>query len=385
MSPLWWLAALPWIVIPIVILWRGSRSRTLDEVPDESPADAPLVSVIVPARNEARNIAACARSILSTTYPSIELIVVDDRSEDETGAIARSVAREDERLRVLDAPPLPEGWFGKQWACATGARQARGTILLFTDADTRHAPDLLPRAMRVMRARGADLVSVMGRQELGTFWERVIQPQVFTILLARYGGTERVNESRSAVHKIANGQFLATTREAYDAVGGHESVRDNVAEDLALAQRYFAAGKRTVLVIGLEQLSTRMYESFGEIVRGWMKNVFAGGRHAAPGGRLGRLFTPVGLLVAPMFILAPAIALIAALLGVGPPGLLTASLVAVAAELGFWAIVYRGFSRMSPLWALTFPLGASVLLYIFVRALARGSRVEWKGREYRAA
>jgi chlorobactene glucosyltransferase len=267
-SPLWWLAALPWIVIPIVILWRGSRSRTLDEVPDESPADAPLVSVIVPARNEARNIAACARSILSTTYPSIELIVVDDRSEDETGAIARSVAREDERLRVLGAPPLPEGWFGKQWACATGARQARGTILLFTDADTRHAPDLLPRAMRVMRARGADLVSVMGRQELGTFWERVIQPQVFTILLARYGGTEWVNESRSAVHKIANGQFLATTREAYDAVGGHESVRDNVAEDLALAQRYFAAGKRTVLVIGLEQLSTRMYESFGEIVRG---------------------------------------------------------------------------------------------------------------------
>ncbi|HJU90471.1 MAG TPA: glycosyltransferase, partial [Gemmatimonadaceae bacterium] len=320
-----------------------------------------------------------------TTYPSIEVIVVDDRSEDETDAIARRVASGDSRVLVLEAPPLPDDWFGKQWACSIGARQARGTILLFTDADTRHSRDLIPRAVNLLHAREADFVSVMGRQELGTFWERVIQPQVFTLLMARYGGTEWVNQSRFAIDKIANGQFLMTTRKSYDGIGGHESVKENVAEDLALAQRYFTAGKRTVLVIGLEQLSTRMYESFGEIIRGWMKNVFAGGRHTAPFGKIGRLFTPFALLGAPLVILAPLAALLAALLGYGPPELLRVSVVATVAQLIFWALIYRGFSKMSPLWAFTFPLGGIVLLYIFVRALLRGSRVEWKGREYRAA
>jgi chlorobactene glucosyltransferase len=382
---LWWLAALPWIVLPLVTLARAAWSRTLSEVPDEPPGDAPLLSVIIPARNEARNIEACARSVLASSYPRLEVIVVDDRSEDGTGAIARRLTSEDSRLRVVDGLPLPDGWFGKQWACATGARAARGEWLVFTDADTRHASDLLTRALNVARSRRADLVTVAGRQELGTFWEKVIQPQIFTLLLARYGGTEWVNRSPLVSDKIANGQFLMVTRHAYDALGGHEAVRDNVAEDLALAQRWFAARRNTVLVLGLDQLSTRMYASFAEIVRGWMKNIFAGGRHSMPGGRIGRLFAPLFVLFGPLLVLMPVVALIAALLGAGPPALLRAAAVATGAELLWWAAVYRGFDKLSPLWALTFPLGGLVLLYIVLRALGRGSRVEWKGREYRAA
>ncbi len=379
------MAALPWLVAPVVTLWRCSRSRSLDDVPDEPPPDSPLVSVIVPARNEARNIEACVRSVLAARYPALEVIVVDDRSEDDTGAIVRRIASEDARLRVLDGTPLPDGWFGKQWACATGARQARGALLLFTDADTRHAPDLLPRSVNLLRSRAADLVTVFGHQELGTFWEKVIQPQVFSLLLARYGGTESVNRSRSSIDKIANGQYLMLTRESYDALGGHEAVRDNVAEDLALAQRWFAAGRRTVLVLGIPQLATRMYESLGEIVRGWMKNVFAGGRHAVPGGRVGRALAPVALLLGPVMALTPLAVLGLALAGVVPRDALAPAVVANVVLLAYWGIVYRSVGASSPLWAISFPLGGVMLLYIFSRALLRGSRVEWKGRRYRAA
>jgi chlorobactene glucosyltransferase len=381
----WWLAALPWLVVPVVTLWRGSRSRSLDEVPDDAPPDAPLVSVIIPARNEARHIEACVRSVLSARYPALEVIVVDDRSEDATGAIARRLAAEDARLRVVDGMPLPDGWFGKQWACATGARQARGAVLLFTDADTRHAPDLLPRSVNLLRSRGADLVTVFGHQELGTFWEKVIQPQVFSLLLARYGGTESVNRSRSSYDKIANGQCLMLTRESYEALGGHAAVRDKVAEDLAIAQRWFAAGRRTVLVSGIPQLATRMYESLDEIVRGWMKNVFAGGRHAVPGGRVGRALAPALLLLGPSLALTPLVALVLASFGIIPRDALAPAVVANVVLLAYWGIVYRSIGASSPLWALSFPLGGVMLLYIFSRALLRGSRVEWKGRRYRAA
>src|SRR5215213_10818496 len=148
------LVAWPWVFFPLLTLWRARGSRSLDEEPAEAPADAPLVSVVIPARNESRNIAACLTSVLAARYPALEVIVVDDHSDDGTGDAARAVG--DPRLRVLENPPLPAGWMGKQWACATGAAAARGEILLFADADTRHAPDLVPRAVNAMRARRAD-------------------------------------------------------------------------------------------------------------------------------------------------------------------------------------------------------------------------------------
>ena len=118
--------SLPWIVPPIAGLLRFRRSRSLDDVSPEVPTRAPLVSVVVPARNERRNIERCVSSILATNYPSLEVIVVDDHSTDGTGDIARRIATRDTRLRVVDAPPLPSDWFGKQWACATGAAAGHG-------------------------------------------------------------------------------------------------------------------------------------------------------------------------------------------------------------------------------------------------------------------
>jgi chlorobactene glucosyltransferase len=373
--------SLPWIIPPIVTYFRLRNSRSLDDESDAIPPNGPLVSVIVPARNEAHNIARCVRSILSGTYPNLELIVVDDSSTDGTGDVARRATEGDPRARVVANAPLADGWFGKQWACSTGSRVARGTILQFTDADTVHGPDLVSRSVNAIRRTEADLFSVAGRQELGGFWEKVIQPQIFTILSMRYGGTESVNESTLVADKIANGQCIFVTRASYDAIGGHACVRTSVAEDLMLAQRFFAARKRVVLMLGVKQLSTRMYASLREIIAGWQKNVFAGGLDSVPFGRIGRTFFPLVLLLPPIMQLFPVAGLILAALGVATHGLFLWAVISGAATLLWWIVVYVTIGD-NPLYALAYPLGALVLLYIFVTAVIRGRRVTWKGRTY---
>ena len=374
--------SLPWIAPPVVTYFRLRHSRSLDDESDIPLDDPPLVSVIVPARNEAHNIARCVRSILSATYPNLELIVVDDSSTDGTADVARGAIAGDPRARVVTSPPLPDGWFGKQWACATGAKVARGSVLQFTDADTVHGPDLVTRSMNAMRRTRAQLFSVAGRQELGGFWEKVIQPQIFTILAMRYGGTESVTQATNVRDKIANGQCIFVTHDSYNAIGGHASVRTSVAEDMMLAQTFFAARKRVVLVLGVNQLSTRMYASLREIIGGWRKNVFAGGLDSVPFGKVGRTLFPLFLLMPPLMELLPLLALVLAATGVATGGtLLLWAAISVAATLGWWIVVYVTV-RENPLYALAYPLGSLVLLYIFLTAVIRGRRVSWKGRTY---
>jgi chlorobactene glucosyltransferase len=375
------LAAAPWILGPAVTIWRVRRSRDLADVSPDVAADAPLVSIIIPARDERRNIESCLRAALGADHRAIEVIVVDDRSTDGTGDIARDVVREDDRVRVVANPDLPHGWFGKPWACATGASHARGEILCFTDADARHGTGLVARAVRAMRDEGTDMLSVVGHQELGSFWERVVQPQVFWMLAMRFGGTESVNRSRHARDKIANGQCIFVRRDAYDALGGHGAVRDQVAEDLALAQRMFAAGKRTALFLGRRELTTRMYTTLDEVMAGWRKNMFAGGREAMPWGRLGQIVLPALLLLAPLMTLLPLLALAGGALVGAPSWLMLGASIALVAQLATWTIVYRWMD--GPLaYALLFPLGATVVAVIALQAIGRGAHVEWKGRRY---
>lgn len=375
-------AAAPWLAGLLLVVWRVRQSRSLDAYEASARPDSPLLSVIVPARNEAANIGRCVRSILQSNYPRLEVIVVDDHSTDATATLAREAGAGDARLHVVSAPDLASGWLGKQWACAHGASIARGEILCFTDADTVHASDLHARAVRALHARQADLLSVAGTQELGTFWERLIQPQIFAVLFARYGGTEVVSNARRPEDVIANGQYLLFRRVAYDALGGHASVRDKVAEDLGLAMRAKRQGMRVHLILGPRQLVTRMYESLGALVRGWMKNVYAGGVEALPAGRVFRAAFPLLLLSPIMVWLAPFVALLFALLGMGSQALKTWAIATSAVTLLWWLIVYALIGRR-PWYAAIAPIGNLVLGYIFVRAIARGRLVEWKGREYR--
>lgn len=342
------------------------------------------MSLVIPARNEAANIQRCVASAMTAAYAPLEIIVVDDHSTDDTAAIAMRAAAGDARVRVLTPDVLPPGWMGKQWACESGARAATGEIVGFLDADTWQTTDLVPRIVAAMQAREADLLTVAGTQEMGSFWETLVQPQVFAVLLARFGGTEVVNRATRAEHKIANGQCLFVRRAVYERLGTHAAVRARVAEDLALAQRFHAEGARAILILGLRQLHTRMYTSLRELVHGWGKNLFAGGREAMPFGGVGRTMFPLMLCVPPLVGLLPFLALVLGLLGLVSPGILLWGELSFTANLVWWMLVYL-WLRRSPLYALLHPLGAAAFLYITLRAISRGSRVEWKGREYQSA
>jgi chlorobactene glucosyltransferase len=381
LAPILW--SLPWVLPPVIAILRALRSRHIDEYPVDV-ADPPFVSVIIPARNEATNIARCVHSVRASRYPKLEIIVVDDHSTDGTGDIARATADGDSRIRIINNPDLPAGWFGKQWACENGAEAARGEILVFTDADTEHTPDLVGRVVNAMRDRHADLLTLAGNQEMHTFWERVIQPQLFAMISMRYGGTEHVSTTRRPADVIANGQFIAVNRDAYEAVGGHALVRDRVAEDLSMAQEFVRSGRRMALLIATDQFSTRMYSSLGEIVRGWRKNIYAGGKHAALGGAVGRALYPILLVTAPLIGLAPPVVLILSIAGVLSSAWLVWSAIVVAITLVFWCAIYA-FMRAPVRYALLYPLGLAMLLYIAIGAVARGRNVEWKDRKYEAA
>ena len=377
------LAALPWVVIPAVVLWRLRDSVSLDAYPAQIPADAPLLSVVLPARNEAHNIEACLRSILVTGYPNLEVIVVDDHSSDGTGGIARRIAATDSRVRVINNPDLPDGWFGKQWACHNGALTANGTLLCFTDADTRHGPELLSRSANAMVERRADLFSVAGSQTMVTFWEKLIQPHIFVLLFAKYGGTEKVSRSTNPYDKIANGQYLLMRRVTYDRAGGHETVRTHVAEDLRMAQEWCRLGFNVHFVTGLEHMSTRMYEGLGEIVRGWGKNVYAAGRDSMKLGPIGHAVLRVIFPFPALWEIVPIGLAIGAVFGVVPPAVGIWGALVFAITAFFWGIVYR-LAKQPVAWGLLHPLASMMIFGIFTRAAWKGDRVEWKGRAYQS-
>jgi chlorobactene glucosyltransferase len=180
---------------------------------------------------------------------------------------------------------------------------------------------------------------------------------------------------------IANGQYLLFQRSSYEALGGHASVRGKVAEDLALAMRAKQLGMQVHLIEGLGQLSTRMYASLAALIRGWMKNVYAGGIETIPPGRVWRLLYPMMLLMPILFWLTPPVVLGVWAFGAASTAVGVWAVISSTILLVWWLIVYAAMTRR-PWYAVIAPIGNLLLGYIFLRAIARGTRVEWKGREY---
>jgi chlorobactene glucosyltransferase len=380
MTPL--LLALPWMALLAYLLLVVRLPRELPAAAaPRTPRPPPLVSVIVPARNEALNIEACVRSLTACEYPDFEVIVVDDASDDGTGALARAVgAGRARRLEVVVGAPLPTGWLGKPWACQQGAEVAEGALLLFTDADTTHGPQLLPRAVAALEEEGADLLTVVGRQLMDTFWERLVQPQIFFMMFFRFPRVEQAARNDRWRDALANGQFMLFRREAYERIGRHEAVRDEIVEDLALAQRVKRAGLALRIRSAETALSTRMYRSLRELVDGWSKNIVLGGLQTLP--RWVRPATPPLMLLTGVALwVAPPVALALALSGVSEGGVLVWSVAVYASSALLWALVTVQMGA-PPYYGPLYPLGALVGAYIFVRSWTRGRHVPWKGRRY---
>ena len=328
----------------------------------------PVVSIIVPARNEERCLRACLESLVSQEEIDFELIVVDDLSSDRTREIAESFSR----ARLISAAPLPPGWSGKTNAMRTGAEVAHGEWLLFTDADTVHLPGSLARALAEAKHHGAALLSYSPEQEVHGFWEKAVMPVIFAELATAYRPSQ-VSDPNSAA-AAANGQYLLISREAYDAVGGYAAVANSLLEDVALARAVKKSGRKLFFRYAADAVRTRMYRNFAELKEGWTKN-------------LALLFPSperLALLRALEFVLiagAAGVAIKGGIMGHGRVAIVGASLSAALGTILLRRVRKAHFAPDATALAI---FGLPVFSYFLLRSniFHKQGKVTWKGRQY---
>lgn len=269
------LALFPRLTSPPTPLLPGEGSEPPPSLRGKGAGGSGLVSILIPARDEAAVIGDTVRRMLAQTYPRFELLVLDDHSSDGTAEIARAAAGGDARLRVIAGAALPAGWGGKNWACHQLAQAAQGDWLLFTDADTIWAPDALAAvAAEAERAR-ADLLTVWPTQIAATWPERLVVPLMALVVIG-YLPVFMVHYTPWSPFAAANGQCLLFRRTAYDAIGGHAALRGEVLEDVKFARRIKAARLRLRMADGNRLVACRMYTDWPGVRDGYAKNILSG-------------------------------------------------------------------------------------------------------------
>jgi glycosyltransferase involved in cell wall biosynthesis len=371
-----------WPIRLAVLEWILRRQRIVDaRSPQFRQLVTPLVSVILPAKDEETYLALCLNSIRALTYPNIEILVVDDRSTDQTGAIALAIAATDPRVQVITIEELPEGWTGKTHALEFAAHRARGEWFLFLDADTQSSPESLAVMMEVARTHGAALVSVLPELRCETFWERVMQPLAAITLMQSFP-LDAINNPESPV-AFANGQYILIEASAYRAIGGHAAVRGRFVEDIAMAQRVKRMGRpiRVELVRGI--VTCRMYASLGQIVRGWSR-IFFDALERSPMRLALKLLDPLWFCQSGhLALLSSALMLATGGWGTFAWEIFGLSILHHVCMLLVFNKVYQA-SLVSTRWAAWFPLANFVIDWILIRALwmCLTGTVTWRGTSY---
>jgi chlorobactene glucosyltransferase len=375
-----WLAIMAWLIARAV-KQRGCLRR-LERAPPPTGDNALPVTVIIPARDEEANIAHCLESLLTQDYPQncVSVLVVNDHSVDSTAAIVRGLSERHPRITLIDSPPLPPRWVGKSHACWIGARAAAPATqwLCFIDADVTVASGALSGAVQTVLAQRLDLLSLMPRQELRSFAERLILP--CGLILLSFLQDLRRSQARSGNDVAATGQFMLVRRDAYEAVGGHAAVCTAICEDLEFARRLKQSGRLVLLMGGDDLLSTRMYTGWRTLWPGLAKNLVD-----TLGGPVATLVVaPVAVILAWAAFIVPLTDLASWLRGAD--GALSALLLALAgsgAAIGLH--VAATFYFRIPFWyGLVFPLGYTLGALMAIDSVHRrlSGRVSWKGRIY---
>lgn len=345
-----------------------------------APADGPLVSVLIPARNEARTIARCVESLARQDYPRCEILVLDDHSEDQTAAIVADLARRCPRVRLLRGRPLPSGWHGKAFACSQLARAATGEWLLFVDAETIHSPHSVSTALRVARQRNAGLLTMIPRLETGSLAEALLLPTV-PLTFAAVLPLGLVMKSSSPLISGAFGPFLLFRRDTYERLGGHAAVRADIVEDMQLSRLVKRHGGRVIWIDGAELVRVRLYHGLNEAWHGLAKSAFAAIDYSLLGLLVGVPLCVTALLAPYGFLLV---------------GLLCRQQGAALLWLPLCQIALIWTAYLLLLWRFRLPLGmvalqgatiAAIIFYTIYSAYQvwLGAGVVWKGRSYQFA
>ncbi len=364
------LIAFFWFFHGLRVAYGALRLPRLKDCAPAGDAECPRISLIFAARDEEEKLPAALATLAALDYPNLEIIAVDDRSQDSTRKILNEFARVDKRARVVLVDELPGGWLGKPHALQKAYEASTGEWLLFTDADVRFAPDVLRRAASLVKERAVDHLTLLGDVEMHGFWE--------TTLLTFFGmafhlATDpyRVGNPHSRAY-VGVGAFQMVKRGAYEAAGMHRRLAMEVVDDMKLGKIVKQAGFRSCVAMAQDAVVVRWHAGVGNIVRGVTKNFFASAGYNVAVA----IFSAAAVFLANV---APFVALFAAH---GWSRIFAA--IAVAIAVGF----HVGVSievRVSPLYALTHPVGAVLFCYMLLRStvvtLWQGG-VTWRGTFY---
>lgn len=362
------------LVVVAVVVFLSVNILHLVKIPSVAGPlhSSPFISICVPARNEERDVEICLRSLLEQDYPQFEVIAVDDNSDDRTAAIIVSLASNYPRLSFVRGAALPAGWLGKPYALHQAYREARGEYLLFTDADPVFQPTALTSAVYCMQTKGLDILTLMPGARFGSFWERAVQPVIFGFIgaLTRF---RKVN-SREYPDAMGIGAFIMFKRSAYEKIGGHERVRQEIVEDIALAKCAKKEGFNLLVADGKSVFSIRMYHSLREIWEGWRKNMFVAMKQSV-------VRTLYYVFIILSFVLTPWLIFFYNLMA-GRQFLLSFAALLLVLITGIHLCEELRLEKRN---VLLFPLGAImmsvVMLNSMLQILLKG-RAEWRGRHY---
>jgi len=335
----------------------------------------PFVSVIVPARNEAHCIEGCLTSLKNLDYPHYEIIVINDRSTDDTGALLDRIASQSENIKVLHLTSSGDAWSGKNYALSQGVKIAQGDWFLFTDADTLHFPDSIRLGLAEAHNRKVEFLSFLPRLNCQSLPEKLIQP-IAGYLMALWYPLDSVNDPNKK-SAFANGQYMLLSRSVYNEIGGHTAVKEKLLEDVALAE---VAKEKKIpfhLGLGLYVLKTRMYNDWNSIWEGW-KRIFI---HLANRNLSKLILSTLGLTLLGALPLLLLVAFLWAPKS-GPLSLLVLSIILFTIGVRWW------LNRISELpgWPATlYPFSTLFVLGILLDSCidtARGKKTNWRGVEY---
>jgi len=342
-------------------------------------AETPFVSILVPARDEERNIETCVTSLLAQDYPNFEVLVLNDHSTDATPSILSKLAASNPRLRVIQGKTLPEGWPGKHWACQQLGEAARGEYLLFTDADTCHESHALSSAIAAACHENVDLVTAIPHEEVKTWSEKLIVPFMNAAMFG-FLPLHLAYRHQIAAFSVTIGQFMLFRRSAYEEIGGYAAACENVNDDVILGRTLMQTGHRWIMLDGSGAVSCRMYHGLSEIIEGFSKNVF---------GFFDYAILPFTLIwsLAAYFLLEPLRILGSAIL-IGQIGALPARLALIAVVETFFLFLLAYHRLRIPFYvAFFYPLTVFLFVLTAFRSMVMTltGRASWKGRTLKNA
>jgi chlorobactene glucosyltransferase len=370
-----------WVYFLAYMTKSFRQSPMLESLDRTSIRRFPQVSVILPARNEDRYIARCIDSLLGQDYPNFEIIAINDSSTDRTGEIIKAYSTKDSHIIHIDATPKPDGWTGKNWACYQGYLHARGELLMFTDADSKHLPSAMPLAVGHLVSQNLDALTAVPRLICNDFWTKMTLPVLATFLHTRFSPI-RVNDPNTKTGYFF-GSFFLITRSTYEAVGTHEGVKEELVEDGALGGKVKASKFRMKMLRGenlIDAVWARDLSTLWQGLRRFMIPVYYQDKVDAYMMVMAVFF----ILFAP-FVSLPYL-LVASFVGnLSFPILLGLQVSTIALIMITIATQCRLAIFENPLYAFAAPLSGALISFSFISAIAdakKNGAVSWRDRKY---